>query len=188
MLPKKKLEAIQASVDEAMIETNMDSDFGVDVELMAQKLGFAVRRLIMNLPDVIALMVIDDMNEEMKRQVGSDKLIALNSSYDEPHLRFAIAHEIGHFFMHRNEPINGTNPVYFANVFTQQKDNEEGIEGEACRFAAMLLMDKRQFKIAYNKLKSIPEAREIDVIRDLAKLFVVPQKAVQRRIEEVAYE
>ena len=52
----------------------------------------------------------------------------------------------------------------------------------------MLLMDKRQFKTAYNKLKSIPEAREIDVIRDLAKLFVVPQKAVQRRIEEVAYE
>lgn len=184
---KEKIEQIQASVDEAMIETDMDSDFGVDVELMAKKLGFAVCRLTMNLPDVIGLMVIKDMSEEMKRQVGSNKLIALNNQYDEPHLRFAIAHEIGHFFMHREEALDGTNPVY-KSVFAQQKDNEEGIEGEACRFAAMLLMDKRQFKIAYNKLKTIHDIREIDVIRDLAKLFVVPQRAVQRRIREIEYE
>lgn len=183
----RNIKDIQKCVDEAMIETDMDSNFGVDVELMAKKLGFAVRRLIMDLPDVIGLMIIQDMSEEMKEQAGSDKLIALNNQYDEPHLRFAIAHEIGHYFMHRSETAKGTNPVY-ASVFAQQKDNEEGIEGEACRFAAMLLMDKRQFEMAYNKLKSYPGVREIDVIRDLSKLFVVPQRAVQRRIEEIAYE
>ena len=67
----RSIQDIQKCVDDAMIETDMDSNFGVDVELMAKKLGFAVRRLIMDLPDVIGLMIIQDMSEEMKEQAGS---------------------------------------------------------------------------------------------------------------------
>ena len=182
MLEKGKIKEIQDYVDEAMMQTDMDSDYWVDVEAMARRLGFAVRRLVFkDIPEVIGMMVINDLSDKMKRQTGAKKLIALNSEYDEPHLRFAIAHEIGHYFMHKPDCLDGTNPVYF----TQIKDNEEGIEEEACRFAAMLLMDKRQFKNAYEKLKAFSEMREIDVIRDLSKLFIVPQKAVQRRIQEI---
>lgn len=183
MLGSERLAFIQKKVDEAMIATDTYPDYRIDVEGMAEKLGFAVRRLAMNLPDIIGLMVINDMSDKMKRQTGSDKLIALNNKYDEPHLRFAIAHELGHFFLHK-ECVNGTNPVQF----TQVKDDEKGIEEEACRFAAMLLMDKRKFQKAYDELKKDAGLINIDIIRNLAKKFTVPQRAVQRRIEELADE
>lgn len=184
MLDKETVNRIQGFVDDAMMQTDAIPQPAVNVEKMAKTLGFAVRRLVLNLPNVIGLMVIDAMDEQMKKKAGSDKLIALNNRYDEPHLRFAIAHEIGHYFMHNSECKKGTNPVYF----TQIEDNEEGIEEEACRFAAMLLMDKAKFQEAYENLKSNRALREIDVIRELAQLFAVPQKAVQRRIGELADE
>lgn len=184
MLDRKALTRIQSSVDEAMMQTDTMPQPAVNVEKMAKTLGFAVRRLVLNLPNIIGLMVIDAMDEQMKEKAGADKLIALNNKYDEPHLRFAIAHEIGHYFMHNSECKKGTNPVYF----TQIEDNEEGIEEEACRFAAMLLMDRAQFKEAYDKLKADSAMRDIDIIRKLANRFEVPQKAVQRRIGELADE
>lgn len=38
-------------------------------------------------------------------------------------------------------------------VFLQTKDDEYGIEGEACKFAAMLLMDEESFRSAYAEEK-----------------------------------
>lgn len=174
---------IQNYVYQSLIDTDTSNLLPIDVTSMAIKLGFAVRELPLdNLSDnVIALMLINAMDNDLKQRVNADKLIVLRKNYDLPHKRFAIAHELGHYFMHRDKCADGTNPVFFAQI----KDNEQGIEGEACNFAAMLLMDARTFTDEYRKLKKDTNNRDIDIIRLLAKQFIVPQRAVQRRIEEL---
>ena len=100
--------------------------------------------------------------------------------YDEQHQRFAIAHELGHYFMHLDYCMDKENPV-----FLQTKDDEHGIEAEACKFAAMLLMDKDKFIEAYKSIKEVKKKRTMDVIRELSQRFVSPQSAVKRRIIEL---
>lgn len=174
---------LQDFVDRALIDTDTADLLPVDVVTMAKRLGFAVHELPLgNIPkECIALMLINSLDEELKARVKSDKLIVLREDYDAPHKRFAVAHELGHYFMHKKDCETSTNPVFF----TQVKDDETGIEGEACRFAAMLLMDSRMFSKEYAILRADSDNRESDIIRALAKKFVVPQRAVERRIKEL---
>lgn len=169
---------IKQCVNKALIQGDVIKLEPMDVERMAKHLGFAVMRLNDFPYNVIAGMLLN-MPDKMKQRVRSDKLIALNANHDANHQRFAIAHELGHFFMHWNICEDKENLV-----FLQTKDDEEGIEREACKFAAMLLMDEETFRQACRE-ESEKGADSIKMIRELSIRFAVPQRSVQRRMKEL---
>ena len=155
-----------------------------DVLKMARQLGFAVRDFYRLPANVIGFMFLK-MDDKMKKLVNSEMLIGLNAQADEAHKRFAAAHEIGHYIMHYDICRDKENPVFF-----QTKDDEHGIEAEACKFAAMLLMDKEAFRQNYTELRqSAPNKdsyeSELYCIRRLSDIFKAPQASVRRRIQEL---
>ncbi len=172
----KTEEDIQKKVDDALIEANIFPDIPLNIKAMAQQLGFAIREFKTLPANVIGCMFLK-MEPRMAQLVKSNKLIGLNASSDEYHKRFAIAHEIGHYIMHYDFCKDKENPV-----FLQVRDNEKGIEAEACKFAAMLLMNRKDFSKAYHEIENL---EEIDIIRQLSKKFQAPQASVRRRIEEL---
>ena len=178
----KSEESIQAKVDEALIKANMNPHAPFDVVKMADALGFSIRGLDSMPKNVLGTMILG-VREDLRDMLGRQNLIVLNPSYDDEHLRFTIAHELGHFFMHTKDNLkyddeNG----HF--VFFQMEDDEAGIERDACKFAAMLLMDEQQFTDGYNELMNAGSS-DVGAIRALAAKFGVPQMAVKRRIAEL---
>ena len=107
---------------------------------------------------------------------GNDKLETQN---------FTIAHELGHFVLHRarlaeldafdgrvhRDSENATDP------FTYLEDRDQIMEAEANGFAAALLMPLNLFRPAYRRLKGDVTA--------LARLFVVSEGTVRRRVREL---
>lgn len=170
---------IQLAVDNAFIDTNTEPSAPVDIIAIAKRLGFTIHEFATFPSDVVGAMFLT-LSEKLRKLVPSSKLIGLNKNYDLAHKRFAVAHELGHYFLHKDRCLNGANPVFF-----HTKDDENGIEAEACKFAALILMDKRIFKKMYSDMKLNDKNRDIDIIRTLSKKFNVPQKAIQRRITEL---
>lgn len=185
-MEKQKIREFQSLVDNAMLQADVITFKPLDIERVAQKIGFAIKKIkFINLPDkIMGLMICNNMSNDLKEKIGSDKLILLNNMYDEKHQRFVIAHELGHYFLHK-EVCQSTQNLVPAQIFAQIEDDEKGIEGEACRFAAMMLMDKKTFVEAYNELKKCKVNNKMDIIRNLSQQFNVPQMAVKRRICEL---
>ena len=170
---------IQKNVNEALISANMNPSIPFDVMRMARQLGFAIRDFHTIPANIIGFMFLR-MDKKMSQMVKSDKLIGLNVSSDLAHKRFAVAHEIGHYIMHYDLCLDKDNPVFF-----QTKDDENGIEAEACKFAAMLLMDAKKFSEEYNRINTNENLDEVNIIRVLSQLFQAPQTSVRRRIHEL---
>lgn len=188
------LEKITNAVEEAKIETNAKARGYVDVESMVHQLGFARINTDVLPANIVAVMYLN-LTGKFSIDIGSKKLIATNKVYDEFHQRFAIAHELGHFFIHAREKCHEDNwehPAYaqFQDdgdylAYAMTKDNEEKIEAEANRFAAILLMEEKSFTEALEEAKSKPGAEKIDIIEILSEKFGAPKSAVKRRVEEL---
>lgn len=178
-------EEMQKAVDNALIDTDVFRLDPVDVIGMARKLGFAVENFSLNdLPrEIIAFMLMDNLDEKIKEHCHAERLIALRKDYSVEQKRFAVACELGHYSLHE-DCFGETHPVF---VSPPQDGNyvENWKNEEARKFADFLLMDERTFREGFADLKQDPENREIDIIRKLAKVFAVPQKAVERRIKEL---
>ncbi len=85
--------------------------------------------------------------------------------------RFTIAHEIGHFLLHRDKVGSGvTDDVFLRSGLSTRA------EGQANRFAAHLLMPEH-LVLRYMKLGKVTSPEE------LAKLFAVSPSAMRIRIE-----
>ena len=97
MLGEELIKKIQKKVEEAKIEANAKARGYVDVESMARQLGFARIDTGVLPANIIAVMYLN-LTGKFSVDIGSKKLIATNNSYDEFHQRFAIAHELGHYF------------------------------------------------------------------------------------------
>lgn len=109
--------------------------------------------------------------------------IAVNSAHHRNRQRFTIAHEIGHFHLHKAEKIHIDEKMA---VLYRDKNSSLAInhqEVEANHFAAELLMPKRML------LKDLAE-QAIDleddaVLTSLAKKYAVSQQAMAFRIANI---
>lgn len=114
-------------------------------------------------------------------------------------LRFSLAHEIGHFILHKKlfESF-GIKSVPDYYKFIDELGNDYGIiEGHANKFANCLLVPKNKLKLARKKIeeklfKSHPELKEIDVstinsyiAAPLAKSFQVNQGVVEISLSDL---
>ena len=180
MFDKQKITEINDAVIKTKQKANMNARGRIDIGKMARQLGFVLLSTAALPSDIIGVMYLN-LTGRFSQDLGSKKMIALNKAFDTLHQRFAIAHEIGHYVMHETNRIDAD----WEHAYAMTQDDEEGIEGEANRFAAILLMEKRSFIDEFEKLSKNPDNETSDIIESLSLKFGAPQSAVRRRIDEL---
>lgn len=101
-------------------------------------------------------------------------LIGVSSSESQVRQRFTIAHELGHFFLHRNK-----------DAFVDYRDNKKGVmrtprEKEANMFAAALLMPRHVLLKDFRALAKTGFSD--DELTTLAKQYDVSEDAMRFRL------
>ena len=146
----------------------------VDIDLIARRCGVTIEKTDLG-EDVTGVLVSH----------GETGIIAYNPNQGEQRRRFTIAHELGHFVLHRND---GADTVFVDKDFIVKyrsnklySDLELKQEQEANAFAASLLMPKEFIleEITSPRLKAFSES---DVINELANLFNVSIPAMTFRL------
>lgn len=108
------------------------------------------------------------------RQENGVWIIGVNSIHNPKRQRFTIAHELGHFYMHKDKNIDFEDTTFFRNT-----DNSS-IEYSANEFAANLLMPEDSIR------KAIQDG--IKNIEDLSSLFNVSIAAIKYRVLSLGYK
>ncbi|MFK7000758.1 ImmA/IrrE family metallo-endopeptidase [Flavobacterium oreochromis] len=127
--------------------------------------------------DVSGVLVID--NDNIK--------IGYNSTESLVRQRFTLAHELGHFVLHKNKEkeVFVDNVTYmFRKAGVRTKDYK--IEMEANQFAAAVLMPKQ---LVEKEIKELQEnsISDYDLIAELSKRFKVSQIAMTYRLNNLGY-
>ncbi|WP_285009628.1 ImmA/IrrE family metallo-endopeptidase [Pedobacter faecalis] len=146
----------------------------VDVDLIARRCGVTVEKTDLG-EDVTGLLVAQ----------GETGIIAYSPHQGEQRRRFTIAHELGHFVLHRND---GADTVFVDKDFIVKYRSNKSYselelkqEQEANAFAASLLMPK-EFVLEEITSPMLKNLSESDVISELARIFNVSIPAMTFRL------
>jgi Zn-dependent peptidase ImmA (M78 family) len=124
-----------------------------------------------------------DLGENVSGILISKKdvtIIGVNPTESSVRQRFTIAHEIGHYCMHKNKAELFVDTDYIVMKRSGEKDN---YELEANAFAAALLMPEENIEKELSKLSvNIPTD---DKIKTLAKKFEVSTIAMTYRLSNL---
>lgn len=146
---------------------NITSYKDIDVEKIAAFLSVDVKPEDLD-TEISGLFVIKDENA----------YIRYNTNEIKARQRFTIAHELGHFVLHRNSKplfVDKSEGVMYRNFDSSTGEIKK--EREANSFAASLLMPKKYILSALKK-----ESSHEDVISYLANEFEVSEKAMSFRL------
>lgn len=141
----------------------------VPVERLAAALGAEIRRRTFQ----------DDTSGMLIRDAGR-VIIAVNSDHGEARQHFTIAHEIGHWVLHRGRPL-----VVDATVKVNLRAKNSGFasqreETEANQFAAALLMPTPYVQKIYEKASN---GQSLDhIVQVMSDRFRVSRVAMQYRL------
>jgi Zn-dependent peptidase ImmA (M78 family) len=144
-------------------------DVPVDVKLIAENLGIMV--------------IEEDLEEEISGMLSreGERAVMLIHRGDVPQRkRFSIAHEIGHFVMHK-DPVFVDRRVRFRDAQSSLGVNREEIEANS--FAAELLMPYPLVmrEVSRRQSQEFPPSDE-DLIAELARQFDVSRQAIELRL------
>ena len=144
----------------------------VNVEAIARALGLEVRPEILE-DEVSGMLLIRD----------EAPVIGVNARHHPNRRRFTIAHELGHYALHREETrfFLDASPVFFRSDGTEPATREQEISANA--FAAALLMPGTSVRAAM-------QDHPIDVfddraLRKFADKFEVSSQALMIRLSEL---
>jgi Zn-dependent peptidase ImmA (M78 family) len=144
----------------------------IDVSTLANKLG--IRVFEEALPeDISGILDLRNM-----------PIIMINKDHVLNRQRFSIAHEIGHFLLHRPTGIHVDKRTYYRN--SKSAEGLDEIEIEANRFAAELLMPTDLVIREIEKYSDLIDSND-DVIFVLANNFKVSATAMGFRIQNLGY-
>ena len=147
----------------------------IDVALVAHRLGLHVERA--DLPaEVSGFLTLR----------GKRGTIAYNEAHPLVRQRFTIAHEIGHYMLHRDQSdlfIDKRYPLWLRDTNASTGDSLQEIQ--ANHFAATLLMPRIAVKEAYSKLDLDLDLDDEDRLDELARSFAVSKQALSIRLSRV---
>lgn len=115
----------------------------IDVEKLAELIGAEIRRGEFD----------HDLSGFAFQKLGA-KYIGVNSKDGEQRQRFTIAHELGHIFLHKHNPVNYDQGIIMLRDSHSSEGNDRR-EIEANRFAAELLMPEDLIRQDISKLGGI---------------------------------
>lgn len=102
-------------------------------------------------------------------------IMSINSNHHIKRQRFTIAHELGHYMLHKSKNTEFTDTTFFRG------DNMDSIEYHANEFAARLLMPE-------NILRKLIDEDKIKNIGELASAFNVSSAAMKYRVISLGYK
>ncbi len=164
---------IETRAEKFLIECNALS-VPVDVKYCAETLNVRVKAVELD-EDVSGFLVFN----------GNQAHIGYNRTHGEHRHRFTIAHEIGHYLLHKNsnklfieKKQSAHEKVIYRN--NNSSTGEYVIEREANSFAAALLMPRKlvEKELAQSHNLNNPDA----LISELADLFNVSAQAMRIRL------
>lgn len=150
--------------------TSLDAfEVPVPLELVAHRLGLAVEHVPLG-EGISGVLVVS----------GPEGSIGVNREHPEVRQRFTIAHEIGHFVLHRNQRDLFIDKAFVAFRDTRAAKGGDRSEVQANQFAAALLMPAELVK---RELRDqVIDIASEDVIETLAKRFGVSNQAMIFRL------
>lgn len=112
-------------------------------------------------------------------------VIMVNSEDSMRRKLFTIAHELGHYFLHKDNASSFVDsPLFSAQYNRNENEKYTNIELEANEFAGVLLMSENMItKKLPNKHKRISDSD----LKDLAALFGVSTLALSTRLKNLEY-
>jgi Zn-dependent peptidase ImmA (M78 family) len=117
-------------------------------------------------------------------------IIGVNSIHHTNRQRFTIAHEIGHFLLHRGEMIHIDSDRKAFEINLRDEQASTGLspnEKEANLFAAELLMPRSLLTQDVRKIGRIDLLYNEDIIRELAKKYKVSVAALTFRLANLNF-
>ena len=170
----RKIKHIQTIVERLLEQTN-NTKPPIDVRGIVRSLNITLREE--HLEDISGLIFRE----------GTQVIIGINNGHGETRKRFTVAHELGHYYLHSN------NPLFVDKVFAvklRDHISSEAIsieEIEANAFAAELLMPRRLLLNDLQKLQSGVldyDSDEVmdDIIQKLAHDYQVSKQAMTIRL------
>jgi Zn-dependent peptidase ImmA (M78 family) len=102
-------------------------------------------------------------------------IMCINSNHNIKRQRFTMAHELGHYMLHK-----GKNTA-FADTTFFRSDDMSSIEYQANEFAARLLMPE-------NALRKLIDEDKVKNIGELASNFEVSSSAMKYRVISLGYK
>lgn len=111
---------------------------------------------------------------------GDSKLIGVNFDNNEVRKRFTLAHELGHFVLHKDESSIFKDNQLFKRQSEGYSSREERMEQEANYFAASILMPESLVRKEAKEMQC--DLHEEDNVRVLANKFEVSLPAMTFRL------
>lgn len=149
-----------------------DQRLPVDVSNIAKHVGLIIREEALE-DEISGMLVLKD----------SVSVIVVNKLHHVHRQRFTIAHELGHFLLHRNENkvFIDTTPVFFRDTVSSEGQKQQEIDANAV--AAALLMPEQTVKDLMNN--KVLDAFDDAAIHRLAKRFGVSVQAMTIRLTKL---
>ena len=171
------LKAIDGIV-KAILASIQFSELPIDIENIARHRGLEVIPYPLE-NEISGILVIDPIKST----------IGYNNSDSIVRRRFTIAHELGHYELHRNIThlfYDKDFKVMFRTSKTENQDAHQQLEREANAFAAALLMPEEAVKAKMSKVEFDLGNVNEKAIKDLAKLFNVSTTAMYYRMANLS--
>lgn len=113
----------------------------------------------------------DEIRGIVRYKNGNEASIQLNTNHGKTRQTFTLAHELGHYWLHKNQEL------FYVDKYNYAENTDEAMkETEANYFASSLLMPKERF------LKLITETEDTEAV---ANFFGVSEVAVRNRLRWV---
>lgn len=138
-----------------------------DLDDFINKIGIELRRVVM----------ADDISGQLQKNGNGKWVISVNSLHHQKRQRFTLAHELGHYFLHRNRAIE------FIDKALYRSSQMDSMEYEANNFAGALLMPKK-ILIEFIKMKGA----NAEIISDYFDVSVLAAKIRVETLQRKLYE
>lgn len=180
---------IQSKVNDAIasVETYLDNFFPRNIIAVCEKLNISVKETN-DFPQNVSGLIYKEENNKANGRPNK-YCILVNSRQSAGRKTFTIAHELGHYLMHKskleldNEIISGAKGIDLDSAFIARQEitvdssqEYRQIETEANRFAAEILMPKEIF---------LKKCILLDSIDDVANYFGVSISAATIRADRL---
>lgn len=166
-------ERIESITDNILNELNIKTPKGIKLEKIAKHLGVDIKGEDLDF-DVSGLFVMKN-----------DKYyIRYNNTESEQRQRFTIAHELGHFILHKEDKplfVDKNEKILYRNFDSSTGEIKK--EREANAFAAALLMPRFLLRQVISKAPNNVD----DVVNYLATEFNVSEQAMSFRLSNLGY-
>lgn len=171
MAISKKVMNDTESFINSIFSNNSEIDLPIKIESIVKDLNI----------DLVKYTFDDDISGVLVLS-GSQPTIGINHNHSEVRKRFTIAHELGHYILHRDK-----GNVMFMDKVLYRKNSEEynvkdeRLEKEANYFAANLLMPEAAVRKWFAKSEQT-DFYEDSNIKNLAEKFKVSSSAMTYRL------